>query len=185
MSFKVTYDTSQLASLSREARKSINQILKEKTFQDQITKDVKQDIIATTRLGKSTVTGKSFPRLKPKWISTRAKIIAFQGAPSFVKASKSNLSLSGELLDSLKSRVSDTDGFKAAFFFEGVHRPYKYRGVLKPVVKVGGGIENDKLAKILDKRFKFIGIRPILQKRIITSIVDKIKVTLARLNRRR
>lgn len=185
MSFKVIYDTKELAELSSAAKAAIGGVLKDRKFQESIADTVKTDIVATTRLGKSTVTGRKFPSLSESWIKTRRKIIAFQGAPSFVRPAKSNLSLSGELLDSLEYKLSNTGVFTAKFFFAGMHRPYKYRGVRVPVVTIGEKAKNEDIASALDERFKFIGVRPIVQRRIIGSLVDKIKVTLARLKRRR
>ncbi|MEM4359721.1 MAG: hypothetical protein QXT45_04275 [Candidatus Bilamarchaeaceae archaeon] len=146
---------------------------------------VKNDIVGQTRSGISVVTGRPFKPLKEGWIKIRQKIIANMGARPFVSASRSNLSLSGELLDSLDYNIEKTGlAFRAKFKFVGTHKPYRYLGSRGKMVTIGGRISNDELAKILDRDRPFIGVRPKLQEIIISHIVDKIRLEISKSNMR-
>lgn len=185
MSFKVQFDISSLRKLSETARLAAFDVLRNKAFQDEIAQSVIKDIQGVTRSGRSVVTNQRFPKLSESWIQTRKKIIAYQGSPPYVSARKSNLSLSGQLLDSLTYRTknrNDISSLTIDFSFSGKRKPYRYQGS-RGVVNLNSRLSNQELATILDKRFNFIGVRDKLQSQIIKRLIDFYLVTLRKLKK--
>lgn len=183
--FKVTLDTSAIGRLSGAAKEAVDRIVKNSQFKNELAKSVVDDIVGMTRSGKSVVTGRPFEKLSQGWIETRRKIIAYQGAPSYVSATRANLSLSGQLLSSLSYKIkgSGVSSFEASYFFTGRRKPYRYQGK-KGVVVLNSKLTNEELGKVLDDRYRFIGIRPKLQQQLVKRLVDYYMVTISKLTRR-
>lgn len=184
--FKVQFDTSALRGLSEAAKKAVEEVVKNSSFKNELAQAVVDDIRGVTRSGKSVVTGKKLKPLTERWIETREKIISFQGAPSFVTPRKSNISLSGQLLDSLgyKIRGDGVSSFEVIYLFTGSRKPYRYQGTTK-IVTLRSRVTNDELSKILDEKYQFIGIRDKLQSQLVKRLVDYYRVTISKLTRRR
>jgi len=183
--FKVEFDTSAINRLSEAARRAVEQVVKDSVFKNELAQFVVDDIRGITRSGKSVVTGKRFKPLAKKWIKTREKIISFQGAPSYVTPRKSNISLSGQLLNSLsyKVRGDGASSFEVTYQFAGNRRPYRYQGK-KGVVTLKSKVTNDELSRILDEKYQFIGIRDKLQSQLVKRLVDYYRVAISKLTRR-
>lgn len=126
-----------------------------------------------TRSGTSVATGKSFPPLKPSTIKNREYLAKYNSTHSAYSPSKSNLTLTGELLDS----VQTSKVFKGSVTVEpkGTHKPYK--------TKTGKGksVENAKIFEYLeDKGFEVFSFGQEFRRRLQARVNVLIKSTLRR-----
>lgn len=182
--FKVVYDFSQFKRLNNSLRRVVESVLERRDVQSHIAEAVRRDIVTQTRRGVSVVTGQKFKSLSEGWIELRKKIILATSVPEWVSAKKSNLSLSGQLLDSLDYKLFGVGlGFEARFYFRGTHSPYQYRGKSGKMVTVGKRIANEKLADYVEVERPFIGVRQKLQDDLIRYIIDTLRVSITKLER--
>jgi hypothetical protein len=184
MSFKVKFRDDLFKLVSQRSQKVLQDALKAKKLGEDIAAVVIKDIQIQTRSGKSIPNGGRLKSLSKSWIKTRGKIIKANGVASYVKQSRSNLSLSSQLLDSLKSRQKPTNrGLEVGFFFSGDHQPYKlpyaktwqvkrafgrsgtltFKSSKTGIRTIGRKIKNSKLATYVERDRPFIGVRPQVQ----------------------
>lgn len=123
------------------------------------------------RSGKSISMQASFPGLKEATISFRKSLAKYNKTHSLFKASRSNLTIVGELIDSLKYKIT---GQKIEIKPTGTHKPYNTR----PGKKRGGwdsakSVANIDIAKRLaDQGRVFVGLDSVAKDRI-KRIIDK------------
>lgn len=97
------------------------------------------------------------------WVDIRGYISNSTTTHETFKANRSNLTLTGQLLDSLKHRVFGAG--KLLLEFTGVHKPYKIR-TAKGQRQVGEAISNEELAEHVQQIRPFVGVRDAIKKRI-------------------
>lgn len=161
------------------------------------------DLKFQVRRGISLATNSRLKPLSNSWIKMRKRIIADNGAPSFVSARKSNLSLSGQFLDSLKGRKALTSGgLEIKYQFEGDHQPYKVKSLKKwkvdnafgrgrrltfqrrkpmpGTLNVGRRISNQRLYSYLTRERPFIGIRSQTQNKLKQLVIEEVRRNTSR-----
>lgn len=154
----------------------VKSITKEEKLMKEISEALIKDIKFQTRRGKNGLTSEKLKPLSEKWIEERAKIAKSINTADAYSKKRSNLTLSGQLLDSIKSKITQN---KISLFFYGNHSPYTKNKKIKKTKKlkrgksivnannssntvmVGKSIKNADLAQYIeDGGRQFFVIRP-------------------------
>jgi len=152
--FKVKIDSKQFDRIEESLLSKFNKVANSEDLKSAAADLVISDIKFQTRRGVSIPDGRSLPGQ------------AFS-------AKRSNLTLSGQLIESLKSRFI-TRGVEV--FPDGDHEPYRYKGKRGKIVTSGEKIKNSKLAEHLKKKgFDFIGVRDSIKERIKILVQQQIR----------
>ena len=198
MSFRLEFKKELFKAQSDAFIKRVTKALQSSDLAQKISKTYIDDLKFQVRRGKSLATNSPFKALKTTWVRMRKRIIADNGAPSYVSAKKSNLSLSGKFLDSLRGRKQDTTkGLEILFEFEDDHEPYKVKSLKtwkvrnawgrgrvlnfkrrRPIgatIEVGKRISNEQLYRYLTKDRPFIGIRKQTQTRLRQLVIEEVR----------
>lgn len=188
MSFKIKVNTQSIRTLEKASKDFLQEVLQDIDLNLQLGFEVIRDIQFQSRRGNSIPNNTKFKALSESWIKLRKRIIDTQSAPSYVQFRRSNISLSGQLLNSMTVvRQRRPSGAEINVEFEGRHEPYKVKrltefkrqkpgGRSKTVnvktgnsgnYEVGESIPNSLLAKYLRLQGReFLGIRPLVERRL-------------------
>ncbi len=188
MSFSIKVNSQRIQQARLNTQGFVARILKDEGLKKQIADTVINDIKFQSRRGKSPVTGSSFKKLSDSWIKERTGIIKTEGKPPYVSRNRSNISLSGQLLDSLVSVPvnKSASALDIKIRFGGTHIPYKSayqktwkvrnafgRGQTLTFVSkrngirtIGRRIRNEELADYVQEDRPFMAIRTQVQKRL-------------------
>lgn len=165
----------------------INKIISKTTLLEDSAEIIKTDIQFQTRKGYSIPNKGKFDELSEAWKKTRANIAKFVKVSPVFSRNRSNLTITGRLLDSLETFVYRNKGF-AEIKPTGTHEPYilpprqvrvkghrRKNGTVSPHTrnvgyqKIGERISNAELAeRVADQGRPFMGVRD--------QIVNRIKV---------
>lgn len=182
VTMKISIDEQSLKNVENNIRKSFEKVIRNQTMMKDVSDTIIKDIQFQTRSGKSIPLNQRFPPLTKGW-RDRRKEIKSQRHNAF-SPNRSNLTLSGQLVDSLKSIVVGAGRFiiKAS----GIHQPYYYEGKRGQRVQVGSKIDNEKLSQYVAEQGRpFIGVRKELiprLKRIIIGYVRRSSKVLFKTN---
>lgn len=197
MSFRIKVNTQSIDRASATTRRFIEQVLRDEKLKKDAANTVINDIKFQSRRGKSPVTGSNFKKLSESWIAERSGIIKTEGKPPYVSRNRSNISLSGQLLDSLVSIPANTSrtSLDIKIRFGGTHLPYKSaykkswkvrnafgRGQTLTFVSkktgirtIGKRIRNEELAEYVQEDRPFMAIRPQIQKRLSALVQSEVR----------
>jgi hypothetical protein len=191
MAKQVSFEFKGLEKLSKDLVDTFNLIIQQQKLIKEIAETIINDIRYQTRRGKSAIDGQRFKPLSKSWIKTRKDIIDRGNAHPSASPKRSNLTLSGQLMDSMK--YEKTGPGKVKFYFDGDHQPYKsvylkefYRKVngRKSLVKtnrsgvrtIGETIKNSDLATYVEQQGRpFFGVRPQIENRVVRLIIASIR----------
>lgn len=134
----------------------VKQIISDKELLTQLGNTIVTDVKFQTRRGVSSKTGEKLRPLTKEWVDRRSKIASSTGTADTYSARRSNLTLTGQLLDSFQ--VVAINKAKVILNFVGIHKPYTNVGGKK----VGREIPNEKLAEYVQILRPFLGVRPTL-----------------------
>jgi hypothetical protein len=137
---------------------------------DTIIKDIK----FYAKQGKNPKTGSKFRALTDEWKKRRGQISETTATdPSFSK-NRSNLTLSGQLLNSM---ASDIRASKLYIIFEGIHKAYraKRKNQRFGTTKIGKDIPNKDLAEYVQTIRPFFRVRQSLIPRLKTIVFKYIR----------
>lgn len=166
----VTVDTSKLKEKTEKVRKAIRNILADPSVMAEISSTLEVDIKRQTRSGKDP-DGKKYKDLSPQWVKRRQQIVNAKH-PAYSKE-RSNLTLTGELLDALRIFPAEIVGLsrKILYEFKGMHSAYKTKDG-----KESTKISNEELAEyVQDQGRKIIGVRESLIPRIKRILIAAIR----------
>ena len=171
----VSIDTAEEAIKTK-----LTKMIKSPELLDQLGDVMIKDIKFQARRGVNSITGGKFIPLSKKWIAEREKISQAQPVNEAFKANRSNVTLSGQLLDSLR-RLSSNGILK--IFFQGIHRPYraKYSEIRKKQAstrEIGKPIENSKLAQYANEIRPFFYVREKLLPQLKSVVIRYIRRNL-------
>jgi hypothetical protein len=152
-----------IPELKKNITETFDKIRKDPELLAQIAVATKDNILGYARSGRNPETKKSFPSLSDSWRAKRDYLSRFNEADGefYLGTGKSNLTFTGSLLKSLKSKIVPS---KSSVIVEatGMHPGYKSgpNGKAKK-------IKNDVLVGYLkDKGFEFLTVSDDLRKRI-------------------
>lgn len=198
MSFKFEFKRELFQKQSTQFADKIRKAMQSSSLGNAIKDTFINDLKFQVRKGLSLSTNQKLKPLSASWIKMRKRIIADNGSPTYVSARKSNLSLSGKLLDSLKGNKKTThEGLKIEYIFTGNHDAYKSKPLLSWRVKnsfgtgktrtfnrikkvpkeiqIGKTISNERLYTYVTRDRPFLGVRPETQLRLKKLVVEEVR----------
>lgn len=185
MGISVKLDNKSVARVEKSVRESFEKVINNQNLLKDIGTVVIKDIQFQTRKGK-------LKPLSDEWVNERKKIAKATATHPAYSARRSNLTLTGQLLDSLKIIYSKAG--EVIIEATGIHRPYKanylkswYRigqSGKRHLVKssntgmrtIGESIENKKLAEyVADQGREFMKVREGLNRQLKNLVVAYIR----------
>lgn len=114
---------------------------------------VQKSIVGNARSGKDP-DGNKFKPLSDSWIERKSKLSKVNNTSEFYRKRKSNITFTGQLLDSFKYKVVQAT-LTINFFFDGFRKPYK--GLRKEALETPA--TNKQLASEIEqvRPFVFVG----------------------------
>lgn len=196
--FSLKFSKKSIAEVEGDVRTKLTRIISDKGLLTDIGNTVIQDIKRETRRGRNGETGEKFKPLSKSWKKTRGEIESRAPEithPAFSK-NRSNLTLSGQLLDSLK--IVLISKASVVINFVGTHTAYKIpylksftrrrkktkstRGGIETVTTnrsgyrtIGKDLQNEELAEHVQETRPFMQIRPKLINQLKTLVIRFIR----------
>jgi len=93
------------SKLSSSIKENLRKVLKDTRMIKELTEASQRDNKADVSLGKDPVTGKKFQALSAKTIAQRKALAKYNSTSNQFKASKSNLTFTGQLVKAIRSRA--------------------------------------------------------------------------------
>ena len=149
MAFKFSIKPNQFLRVEQRLKKDVESILSSEALKTAIGEFSVERLRYQARLGKPLNASESLPNLQPSTVKTRAYLAKYNSTHPTYATARSNLTLTGELLDSLS--YSDLGDFKLKISFKGEHSRYKSRNGY-----FGKAIKNQTIAGYLAKLGFFI-----------------------------
>lgn len=154
---------------SKKFKDRFNKFLREDDWKEEAFETAKKNIVGQTRLGKDIKSGEKLKKIKKQTEKDKAKWAQKNQAGISFSPGKSNLTRSGQLLESLKRGKSKTSVEIAP---EGTRKPYK--GQTKTIT-------NKKLADYLsEKGFSFMGFNDRLKAQIKSKLLRHLRRSVLR-----
>lgn len=162
MSFIFKINQRSVDNLEKSVRDAFNKAIRSKAMLTEIGDEIVTDIKDQTQnKAKSIPLQSRLKSLSKAWVKRRARLAEFNDTDPAYQATKSNLTFTGQLLNSLKHKILGVG--KLEVFFDGTHQPYK--GVKGK--NLGKPISNEDLAGYVAENGRpFVGIRPLMQRKI-------------------
>lgn len=179
---KAKLDEESVNRAKRLTEQLLNKVLTNRKMLNEVGELVVTDVVRQTRSGK-TADGKPLPSLSEKWIKRR-KQLATGGTDPAYRPRKSNLTLSGQLLNSFEYFIQGPG--KLLLKFTGIHKGYTYTKKNGRTGKTGGNTPNELIAEGQNKRTGFLGVRPQVvdrAKRIIVGYLRRSRRALLKLTK--
>lgn len=168
--FKLEIKRGSIDKIEANVRKKLEKLRRDPALLNELGDTIIKDIQFSTRRGKNPRTGDSFKPLTEDWKDRRGEIAKSNIVHDTYSRSRSNLALTGQLLDSMKNQIKNT---KLFIIFFGDHQPYKIKRKLSSgTYDLGKKIPNADLATYVQKDRPFMEVRPSLIPRLKT-IVNK------------
>lgn len=142
ISFKIK-DQKVFAKLESTIKDKMEKVLASEPMLNEVGEMVTERIRYQARISKPLNNQDSFPKLKSSTIKTREYLSQYNDTHETFDASRSNLTITGQLLDSLKHSIKSAGVIVIAF--TGMHRGYKTR------TGHGEDIQNARLARYLSE----------------------------------
>jgi len=144
--FKVNFDKSGVAGkVKLDIEKAVNEIISDQELKTAVGEFAIQRLKYQARISRPITASKTLPKLKTSTIKNRAYLAKYNATHPAFELTRSNLTITGALIDSLKYAF----GAKGVinFFFAGDHPRY-----LGKSGYIGKVVKNSQLAEWLAKR---------------------------------
>lgn len=182
MKMELKFNQESIDRAEASIRDKLKATLKEPALLSEIAEVAITDIKFQARRGISTESGTikggaqttgKFKALTPKWIKERQKIADATKTHETFKANRSNITITGQLLDAM-SKVLTRTGI--AIVFKGIHQPYQARRVRRDGTRqVGKPIPNEDLSGYVEQVRPFFAIRESLLPRLKNIVIRLIR----------
>lgn len=175
---KLKYSPLSIAKVEDDVKKKIRAITNDDKLLRQIGEVMIKDLQFQARKGTNPVTGGKFIPLSQKWIKEREKIAQAQAVHPAFKGNRSNVTITGQLLDALRQRIL---GRILVIFFDGKHQPYSAKRVKDPGKgnrKIGKPIDNSLLAEYVNQIRPFFIVREKLLPQLKSIVIRYIRRNL-------
>lgn len=161
MSFTFKINEKSLQNVEKNVREAFDKVIRSNAMMNEIGAVVTNDVKEQTRKGKSIPNGSKLKALSSKWIDRRKELAKSNDTDEAYQAEKSNLTFTGQLLNSIRFIIPGPGKIK--IFFDGMHDPYKN----KDGENIGGRVSNQLIADGQTERGRpFVGVRPVIERRI-------------------
>lgn len=166
MAIKIKISKSSIRLAERQTKDLLQAIIKDKDLLNEIGTNAVEDIKFQTRRGRSIPKGEEkFKALSPSWSEFRKKTEFKSNLSDVFAPRRSNLSLSGQLIDSIKHKITSQNTILIEA--DGIRDPYRYVSKRTGEIKeIKSRIDNKELSKFVSIDRPFIGIRERVQIRI-------------------
>lgn len=176
--FKFKFKPLSIEQVESTTRQRLQALQSNKELLNKLGDAMIKDIQFTARRGVNPVTGGRFIPLSKKWIKERKQIAQATPTHEAFKENRSNITITGQLLDSLaRSSVGKT----LTVFFQGIHKPYKAKRIRNPgkgLRTIGKEIDNELLARYVNKIRPFFGVRDKLLPQLKSIVIRFIRRNL-------
>lgn len=178
MKMNVKFNESSIAGMEKRLIKRFNKIIQSEELAADVAKVIIDDIKFQTKSGKSIPNNmRRFKKLSPRWIGERKRIAESNPTSDVYAPDRSNLSLTGQLLDSLKWERLKNGIIEIGF--AGIHKAYSIKRIrgknAGKNVQVGKNIPNEDLARYVSEVRPFMGIRSTVVARIKKIVIGYIR----------
>lgn len=176
MSYTFKFDASSLANVQDNVKRAFEKVISNTRMLNEIGESITTDVIDQTRVKEKSIPLKSdLKLLKESWIKGRSKLSETNVTDAEYQPGRSNLTFTGQLLNSLKWRVLKAGVLE--MFFDGMHKGY---------TKGSKDLSNEKLAQYVAEGGRpFFGVRPAMRLRVNRIVRTYIKraLVVARLDK--
>ena len=163
MSVKFKFKTGDIENVEKSVKDAFDKVIASRAMLNEVSDIIITDIKEQTR-GK----GKSIPNkladlklLKEAWIKRRTKLSRSNNTDRDFEDGRSNLTFTGQLLNSLSSLIEGPGKIK--IYLKGIHKAYRN----EDGQKVGKDLTNEKLGEYVAKQGRpFVGVRRVIINRI-------------------
>jgi hypothetical protein len=176
MSLKFEVNQRSIDALESNTRQAFEKVIRNRELLNDIGETIITDIKFQTRRGNSIPTKSKLKPLSKEWIEKRLAIDEAQATGQAFSPRRSNLTASGQLLDSLKSKITGVG--KIIVEATGSRIPYFYTTKRKGVQqrKKSNEPTNEELAEYVAEQGRpFLGIRDAIRDRIKRQVVAFIR----------
>jgi hypothetical protein len=146
--FKIKVNYPRVAINSRIVRQ-VNELLGEDGLSIEVGEIVQERIRFSARRGKPLNDSGSFKPLAPSTVENRQDLSGYNSTIDVYSPARSNLSFTGQLLNSIRYRKAKAQGFLIEILFSGDRNPYK-TGPNSTAKLTDANRTNQALAKTLD-----------------------------------
>jgi hypothetical protein len=186
---KLVFNKASLDRLEKDTKDRINRVIQNHQLINELGKIAVDTLKFTARKGISPETGERFKTLSKGWRKERDRISEASPTHPAYSKNRSNLTLTGQLLDAIKFTYSvTTRSIFIRLFMDGTHQPYrkkymesftrKTKGGKTTVntgrsgfYKVGKEISNLKLAQYVSEAGRpFFGFSERLKDKLLTQM---------------
>jgi hypothetical protein len=123
---KLVFNKASLDRLEKETKDRINRVIQNPQLINELGKIAVDTLKFTARKGISPETGERFKPLSKSWKNEREKIAEASPTHPAYSKTRSNLTLTGQLLDAIKFTYSvTTRSIFIRLFMDGTHQPYR------------------------------------------------------------
>ena len=168
-----------IKGVEESTRKVLQKAINSQELLNEVAVLVQRNIIGSARQGK-TQDGVALKPLSKSWVERRKKLSEVNSTGTFYKPSKSNLSFTGQLLDSFTYEISRVNA-TIRLFFKGSRKPYK--GIKKAALE--GPATNRELAEQIEQDRPFVFIGEKLNKIIVNKVKRSLRKQLSNFNKLR
>ncbi len=119
---EIKFKQFSIDNVQADLTKKMKDLIKSPALLSEIADVAIKDIKFQARKGVSTKTGTKFAPLSDAWVREREKIGEETRTNDAFAPKRSNITITGQLLDSMKKRIV---GNGISIYFSGIHKPYK------------------------------------------------------------
>jgi len=164
MPIKFKVNPSSLQKAKNDTSRLLKEVIRDTALLNEIGEATVRDIKGQTRRGVSNVTEEKFKSLTPKWVQKRTEIAKSSGPSDVFSPKRSNLSLTGQLVNSI---IYVVDRGLVRIFADGDRKPYSYRTKKGEIKEIKSKIDNAELSRLVSKDRPFIGVRKRFEQNIL------------------
>lgn len=183
MSLKFEVNQDALNRLEKNTREAFEKVIRNKELLGDIGETIIKDIKFETRRGNSIPNKSKLDGLSTKWKEKRRSISEAQATGQAFSVNRSNLTMSGQLLESLAHKIVGAG--KLVIEATGTRIPYFYTTIKKGIRqrKKSNEPTNEELAQYVAEQGRpFLGIRDAIRDRIKRQVVAFIRRSSRALN---
>lgn len=169
---KTRVKISGIKELRDSTLKIIRTGIESKETLNEVGQIIQKSIVGAAKTGKDPE-GNKFKELSKSWIDRKQKLSRVNETSEFYRKSRSNLSFTGQFLNSFKFAI-DSSKLSLRFFFDGVRKPYK--GLRKEALD--GVKTNKELAQRIEETRPFVMLSKKTESIVIILIKRKIRQQL-------
>ena len=173
---KIKFNRDTINKAEGDIKDKLKKLFSEPALLSEVAEVAIKDIKFQAKRGKNPITGGSFIPLSKKWIEQRGRIDDVTPTDEAYRQNRSNITLTGQLLNSLSKRIVNKARSTAIWiYFAGMHKPYKVKGRNGQLRDVGKPISNDKLSGYVNELRPFFYLRESLLPRLKSVVIRYIR----------